>query len=164
MQNVEAVYPLSPAQQGMLFHSIAGNGVDRYLRQVVFELTGEVSLDALGAAWQGAVDRQPVLRTSFLWEGLKQPVQMVHRNAVLEWTDLDWTSTGAADLEQRLDAFLAEDRPRGIDLNRAPLMRCTVVRIRPDLALFVLTFHHIILDGWSVPILLQETETRYRSE
>jgi amino acid adenylation domain-containing protein len=161
MQNVEAVYPLSPAQQGMLFHSIAGNGVDRYLRQVVFELTGEVSLDALGAAWQGAVDRQPVLRTSFLWEGLKQPVQMVHRNAVLEWTDLDWTSTGAADLEQRLDAFLAEDRQRGIDLNRAPLMRCTVVRIRPDLALFVLTFHHIILDGWSVPILLQETETRY---
>jgi surfactin family lipopeptide synthetase C len=161
MKNIESVYPLSHAQQGMLFQSITAAGDDPYLRQVVFELTGEVILDSLRTAWQNTVARQPVLRTSFLWDGLAQPVQMVHKEAVLGWEMRDWTNTGAEDIQPRLKAFLLEDRQRGMDLNRAPLLRCTVIRVEPASTLFVLTFHHIILDGWSVPLILEEIENRY---
>lgn len=159
MENVASVYPLSPTQEGMLFHSITGP--DYYIRQATFDIAGELVSEALKAAWQGVVDRQAVLRTSFLWDGLKQPIQVVHRAASPEWNEFDWRHLPASERAEQLTRFLAADRDRGLDLQRAPLLRCTLIRTGAELSHFVVTFHHIVLDGWSIPLLLEEVKSRY---
>ncbi len=161
MENVASVYPLSPTQEGMLFHSITGP--DPYIRQVTFDIAGELASEVLKAAWKGVVDRQAVLRTSFVWDGLKQPVQVVHRDVSPEWNELDWRQLSASEREEQLARFLVADRQRGLDLQRPPLLRCTLIRIGAELSHLVVTFHHIILDGWSIPLLLEEVKSRYGS-
>src|SRR5215217_8498233 len=91
MKNVEDVYPLSPTQQGMLFHSLydsddSGTSVG----QMTYELHGRLAVEAFERAWQRVVDRHPVLRTAFLWEGLDQPLQVVRQRAKIPFEQQDW--------------------------------------------------------------------------
>src|SRR3954447_26385261 len=92
MENVESFYPLSPSQQGMLFHSLDTDRPSEYFRQLSLEIGGDLNAAAFESAWQGVLHRHAVLRTSFVWDSLSQPVQVVHRNATLPWEQYDWTS------------------------------------------------------------------------
>lgn len=87
---MEDIYPLSPTQRGMLFHSVYASENSMYLEQRSCVLRGELNLHALQRAWQGVIDRYTVLRSSFAWEELDEPVQVVERQVTMPFTVLDW--------------------------------------------------------------------------
>ena len=159
--SLEDIYRLAPAQGGILFHSLLRPGEDAYLRQTVVHLGGSVDSDRLQAAWQRTVDRHTALRTAFAWEGLERPVQVVHRGVELPVARHDWRSLAPGDRQARWRRLLKEDRDRGFDLARPPLMRLALVRMDEDDLRVVWTYHHLILDGWSLPLLLEEASAVY---
>ncbi|WP_410667666.1 amino acid adenylation domain-containing protein [Amycolatopsis sp. cmx-4-68] len=147
-RHVEDVYPLTPMQAGMLFHSLSEPGT--YLEQVCFTLTGADDPPALERAWQRAVDTIPALRTAVRWTGVREPVQVVHRAAALPVTVLDWRSLPEAARDIAWRRLLAADRDAGLDPAVPPLMRVTLIRLGGARIRMVWTFHHLVLDGWSV--------------
>ncbi|MET9923058.1 condensation domain-containing protein, partial [Streptomyces sp. NPDC006435] len=160
--NVEDVYGLSPLQFGMLYHSLEDTSDTRpYMVQMTEEVEGSFDEALFGAAWQQLVDRHSILRSAFVWEGVSEPVQVVQREAPLPFEVRDLR--GLSDQEEQLSAFLTEDWDRGFDLSRAPLVRVTVLRTGEERRIVVWSFHHILLDGWSVQILQKELFALYRA-
>ncbi|MGW5053661.1 non-ribosomal peptide synthase/polyketide synthase [Actinokineospora sp. NPDC004072] len=136
-RDVEDIYPLTPLQAGMLFHSLVDETSGAYHDQARLRLTGVGDPGALARAWQETVDHNPVLRGSIAWRDLPEPVMVVHRRVTLP----------------------DDDSP--IDLTRAPLMRLSITPLGGDEVRLVWTFHHILLDGWSLGQVLAEVCERY---
>ena len=158
-KSVEDVYPLTPTQSGMLFHSLDEPGV--YVSHFAIEVTGVDDPDVLARAWQATVDRTPVLRTSVLWEDLPEPLQVVHRDvrAPIEHHDLrDLSDTARADRARELwDRCLRQE----FDLATAPLLRLDLLRLDDSTVEVLLSSHHLLLDGWSFSDLLSEVFARH---
>ncbi|MDY7076525.1 MAG: amino acid adenylation domain-containing protein [Chloroflexota bacterium] len=163
MKNVEDFYPLSPMQQGMLFHSLFAPESGVYVEQTGCTLRGNLDVPAFQRAWQRVVDRHPILRTAFVGEGLKEPIQVVHREVQLPVEQQDWRTLSTLEQEARLEDSLQAERKCGFDLSKAPLMRLALMRTDDDTYEFIWTNHHILLDGWSIPLLLQEVFAFYES-
>ncbi|MEU8587399.1 non-ribosomal peptide synthase/polyketide synthase [Streptomyces sp. NPDC048664] len=160
-RSVEDLLPLTPLQEGMLFHRLVGGPDDVYVDQAALLLEGVDDPDALATAWQRVTDRTPALRTSVVWEGVPVPLQIVHRRVRVPVEHVDWREHDPAERSARLERLRAEDLARGIDLGRAPLMRLTLVRL-PDARLHLLwTSHHLILDGWSLAQVLTDVFAEY---
>jgi NRPS condensation-like uncharacterized protein len=159
--DIEAIYPLSPAQEGVLFHSISSPEMGLYFHQSVWDLDAEVDLSALRSAWQRTIDRHPILRTAFLWEGRDRPLQVVRRHVEACWREMDWDQDSGA-RGMGFDELLKADRDEGFKLKKAPLMRLTVVRGRRRNRL-IWSRHHIIIDGWSSALLLKEVKVCYEA-
>lgn len=121
-RNIEAVYPLSPMQQGMLFHSLYAPGSGVYVEQVNCDMRGGLDVTTFERAWRRVLARHPVLRTSFAWKSLDKTLQVVHRQVALPLEQHDWRGLSQVEQETRLGTFLREDRRQGFDLARAPLM------------------------------------------
>jgi amino acid adenylation domain-containing protein/non-ribosomal peptide synthase protein (TIGR01720 family) len=155
-------YPLSPLQAGMLFHALFEPAGTAYVVQFVYALTGAVDPAILGAAWRVVVDRHPGLRTTFAWEDIPQPMQLVHRRAPATVRALDWRDTRLADLPARLDAHLADERRRGFDLERTPPRRLDLIQVADGTSRLLWHGHHIMIDGWSLQIVLDELLATYR--
>ncbi|MET9254128.1 amino acid adenylation domain-containing protein [Streptomyces sp. NPDC003717] len=156
---LEDVLPLTPLQAGMLFHALYdSDAVDVYTAQFVFTLEGEVDVAALRAAVGTLLRRHANLRVGFLHEDLDQPVQAVAAEVPvpLEEHDLTRADAGEGTPEERVHAFLAADRTRRFDLDTPPLMRFSLLRTGPARHRLVMTSHHILLDGWSMPLLVRE--------
>ncbi|AHH97670.1 non-ribosomal peptide synthetase [Kutzneria viridogrisea] len=162
---IEKVYPLTEMQKGMLFHSLLDPDSGVYVEQFLYTLTGELDLEVYRRAWQQVVDRHEILRIWIATRGLANPVQVVQRQAELEWVVLDWTDTeDPAELRARLVAHLAEDRARGYTYEHAPLFRLTVIRTGPARCQLVMSYHHLILDVWSLFLMLRDSLENYRAE
>jgi amino acid adenylation domain-containing protein len=155
---IEDVYQLSPLQQGMLFHNLYQHGDDVYVVQFRLTLLGPLHPRALEEAWDRVLAEHPVLRSSFHWEKLQAPSQVVHRRVKLPIEVHDWRGR-----EADLESFLEEDRARGFDLTQAPLMRLSVLRTGPEEHLLVWTHHHLLLDGWSVALVVGQVLTLYEA-
>ena len=149
--DLEDILPLSPLQQGFFFHALfdAGDG-DVYTAQIVLDLEGPVDAAALRTAAETLLRRHSNLRAAFWHEDLSRPVQVVPRTVEVPWEEID-----AADAAEA-DAVVARERARGFDMTAPPLLRFVLVRTGPERYRFVLTNHHILLDGWSTPILATE--------
>ncbi|MBV9110805.1 MAG: amino acid adenylation domain-containing protein, partial [Gemmatimonadetes bacterium] len=160
-KNVEDLYPLSPLQQGMLFHTLYSPGSGAYLEQMTMRLAGTVDADAFRRAWQTVVDRHPILRTGFVWDGVPQPLQVVFRQVELPFIDGDWRALAVDEQARRFSAELDAERAAGFDLARAPLVRVRLFRTGEREYRFALTIHHMLIDGWSLPILLGEFAALY---
>jgi amino acid adenylation domain-containing protein/non-ribosomal peptide synthase protein (TIGR01720 family) len=158
---IEDVYPLSPLQQGMLFHAALAPQAETYFEQLTCTITGDLDPAAFRRAWQRLVDRHAILRTTFLWEGLDEPHQAVHRSVPLPWHEEDWSSE--PDPEGRLRAFATADRARGFDLARGPLLRAALLRTGAREHRFVWSAHHLLLDGWSLSPLFGEVFALYET-
>ncbi|MFE2945185.1 amino acid adenylation domain-containing protein, partial [Streptomyces sp. NPDC059255] len=161
VDGVEDIYPLTALQAGMVFHALAEPDSPSYLEQFSFALQGAHDIDALRTAWRRTVESADALRVSLAWRGIGRPVQLVHRRVTLPVRTLDWSDLAAAEHEEALRLLLEEDRARGIDLEVAPLMRLTLIRLSPDAVRVVWTFHHLLLDGWSTAALLSDVITEY---
>jgi amino acid adenylation domain-containing protein len=159
---IEDAYPLSPLQQGMLFHSLRGHGPDLYCQQSAFVAEG-LDVDCFRRAWQSVLDRHTILRTSFHFLGLDQPVQRVHRHVAVPLEIHDWRSVSPAEQEARLKTFLRKERERGIDLTVAPLMRLAVIKLDETTSYYAWSHHHILLDGWSAPLINEEVFSCYKA-
>ena len=156
MDKIEAIYPLTPLQQGMLFHSLYAPASGVYVEQLECLLRGPMNLAAFERAWQAAVDRNPILRTAFVWEELDEPVQVVHEAVPMSVDRFDWRDLPPEEQRAKLESFLDDDRRHGFDLAEAPLMRLVLIRLDATAWRFVWTHHHLLLDGWSVPLLMRE--------
>lgn len=163
LKNVEDIYPLSPAQQGMLFHALYDPKSGMYLEQKTCLLHGDLDVSAFERAWQRVLERNPVLRTAFVWQGLDEPMQVVRQKVKLPWKQEDWREAGAVEQQARLQAFLEADRAQGVEPSKAPLMRLALFRLADDAYQFIWTHHHILLDGWSLPILFKEVFAFYEA-
>ncbi|PZD72647.1 Linear gramicidin synthase subunit D [Acaryochloris thomasi RCC1774] len=188
------LYPLSPAQQGILFHTLYAPNSGLYITQFSYKLKGNLNVNALQQAWQAVIDQHPALRTAFVWEGLDQPLQYVEPQVSLPWTTIDLVPSDASSrddqnppilgdlgfdmssaergqrsniasqqhsLEQSLGKILYDDRVEGFALDQAPLMRVQLVRLSEDTHELIWSFHHLILDGWSLPLVLQTVFQHY---
>ncbi|MBD0689284.1 non-ribosomal peptide synthetase [Streptomyces sp. CBMA123] len=160
-RSVADVYPLTPMQAGMLFHSLLEPENRTYVNQVQLVLTGVSDPAALAEAWRQAAEANPVLRTRLSWQDTAEPVQVVQQRAALPVTRHDWTDRPAAQVARDTARLLAADREAGIDLAAGPLMRLSVVRLAPDRVRLVWTFHHVLLDGWSAAQVFDEVCERY---
>jgi non-ribosomal peptide synthase protein (TIGR01720 family) len=155
-EDVADVYPLSPLQEGILFHTLSAPGSGVYVTQTVWTLRGALDPAALRQAWQTVLDRHPALRTCFVWEGYSRPVQVVLQPVETVWEELDWTGMPGVEVESRQRELVEGDRLRGFDPARAPLSRLTLVRLDVGVHKLLWTFHHLVLDGQSTRIVLQE--------
>ncbi|NLG50016.1 MAG: amino acid adenylation domain-containing protein, partial [Chloroflexi bacterium] len=162
-RNIEAIYPLSPMQEGMLFHSLYAPDSGVYVEQLGCTLLGDLDVPAFERAWQRVVDRHSILRTSFLWKRLDRTLQVVQRQVRLSVAQEDWRGVSPAEQEARLEDFLQADRRRGFDLARPPLIRLTLLRTADEAFRFVWSHHHAIMDGWSLPLLLKEVLACYEA-
>lgn len=160
---IVAAYPLSPLQQGMLFHHLYAPQSGADIEQMVIRLPETLNIPAFEQAWQRLVERHAVLRTSFEWAGLDEPRQRVHCRANLTVEQQDWRGGAAQAQEDRLAAYLQADRRRGFELTEAPLMRLALFRLGEADYQCVWTFHHILLDGRSLPIILRELFAFYEA-
>ncbi|MBI1853016.1 MAG: amino acid adenylation domain-containing protein [Planctomycetes bacterium] len=158
-----AIYPLTPMQQGMLFHTLSDPASALYVEQLTCTLAGPLDADLFERAWQCAVDRHAILRTAFVWEGLDEPVQVVQEAAEMAIDRQDWSGLSPTERTDRLDAFLQADRRRGFRLADAPLARLTLIRIAEHEHWLVWSHHHILLDGWSIPLLLGDVFEAYEA-
>ncbi|RZB19947.1 non-ribosomal peptide synthetase [Streptomyces sp. F001] len=155
------VWPLSPLQEGMLFHALADSaGPDVYTVQMALHLDGSVDGKALRAAGQRMLKRHPNLRAAFRHEALDRPVQIIEDGTQLPWQDVDLSARPDADAA--LDAFLADERARRFDLAQPPLMRFALVRLGEERHCLVITQHHILTDGWSSTLHINELLALYR--
>jgi amino acid adenylation domain-containing protein/non-ribosomal peptide synthase protein (TIGR01720 family) len=158
---VEDVYPLTPMQQGLLFHTLLEPTASVYVVQSRWRVHSLLNPSAFRAAWEALVAHHPILRTSLHWEGFSEPLQMVQPHVELPWQEHDWRGLAPAEQQARLEAFLAEDFERGFDLSRAPMMRLAVLRLADNVHQIVWTHHHAILDGWSVGLLFKDLFAAY---
>lgn len=154
-------YAISPMQQGMLFHHLLEPDSGADVEQMVMRLREPVDFADFSAAWDHASDRHEALRTSFRWDDTTSPMQEVQPRAVMECTEINQTAYSDEQADIRLRSFLAEDRTRGFDLARAPLSRLTIFRRNDNSSIVVWTFHHVILDGRSFPIVLSDVFEAY---
>ncbi len=162
-KDIESIYPLSPMQQGMLFHTLYHPESRIYFEQFRFTLHGSLEPGAFEQAWQQLIDRHSALRTLFVWKNRKEMLQVVRKGVDVPWTNLDWRSFSPQEQQARLDSFLNSDREQGFELDKAPLMRFVLIRVADETYQFVWSFHHILLDGWSWPILFKELFAFYES-
>ena len=158
---IEDIYPLSPLQQGMLFHSLLAPSAGFYFEQLSWTFHSPIDLTAFHRAWDVLVEQHPILRTGFFWEELPEPLQVVYPRAVLPYEEHDWRGLTQAEQQQKLAAYIAADRSRGFDLRRPPLMRLAVMRLDENVLQFVWSHHHLMMDGWSIGLVLNELFARY---
>ena len=155
--------PLTPLQEGMLFHSLLAPGSGVYVEQAEWESAAEVDLAALRAGWGDVTARHEILRTAFIHDGLERPRQIVARRVALPWTEVDLAALAASRQAATWRRIVLDDRRRDFDLGRAPLQRWILRRDpSPDGSRRLLwTSHHILLDGWSAPRVVEDLATAY---
>ena len=162
---IEDVLPLSPLQEGLLFHSLHdAPAPDVYTTQLVLDLQGPLDGAALRAAAQALLDRHASLRAGFQHENLSRPVQIIVSKVASPWRSIDLSTLDEAEREKRLALLLAEDGADRFDLSSPPLVRFALIRLAVDRHRLVFTGHHILIDGWSTPVLVQELFTLYAQQ
>jgi len=162
--DVEDAYDLAPLQHGLLFEALYAPRSGANIEQFQFTLRGELARARFQEAWARVIERHAVLRSSFHWERLPAPVQVVHRRVEATWQELDWRDLPEGRRGAALAELLDADRQAGFALDRAPLCRFALIRTGDDRHEFIWTFHHIVLDGWCLPLVLTEFLRCYEAE
>jgi len=154
-------------QSGMVFHALLHDADGRSggydIEQLELALREDIDIPALAGAWSAVTRRHTALCSSFVWAQGSAPRQWYNPDLTVPVEVHDWSALAAAEQLERRHAFLVEDRTRGFDLQRAPLQRVTVFRLGSGQTELVWTFHHIILDGYSIPIVLREVFDEYQA-
>src|SRR6267378_1387557 len=158
-KEVEASYPLSSMQQGMMLHGLHEGGA--YIQQMTCDLKETLDPIALLQAWQQVLQRHEILRTAFRWEGIPEPIQEVYKAIELSWRNEDWSHFPPEVQQQEFEDFLVSDRKKGFDVTEPPLMRLTYFKLADTHHSLVWTFHHALLDGRSHFAVLQEVFALY---
>ena len=162
-KTVEAIYPLSPMQQGMLFHSLLSPESGAYLVQITYEITGSLSSVVFEKVWQKLGERHSIFRTAFVWENLEKPLQVVGRRVNIPVEQLDWTTIPLTQQSEKLTELLQRQRQQGLNLSSAPLMRVILIKLAEEHYQVIWLYHHLLLDGWSVSSIFKEFLTYYQA-
>ncbi len=159
--NIEDTYSLSPMQQAMLFHYQLASEAGVYVQQLVGSLRENLNVEAFKKAWDSVAGRYHILRTAFRWEGLKEPLQDVYDKVEVPFEEQDWRHLSADEQTVKYEEFLKSDRKRGFNMAEKPLMRVTLFRLGEASYRFVWTYHHIIVDGRSRTLIVEDVFKYY---
>jgi amino acid adenylation domain-containing protein/non-ribosomal peptide synthase protein (TIGR01720 family) len=160
-KNIENIYSLSPMQQGLLFHSLVASQEASYPVQIDWTLRGNLDEAAFLRAWQEVVDRHPILRTAFVWERLEKPMQIVRKRILIPVEQRDLRDMPEGDRQAWVKAYADDECNKSFDLTRAPLMRLSLLRLEDHAYRFIWSLHHLIIDGWSLPLVVKEVFALY---
>ncbi|MGW0811558.1 amino acid adenylation domain-containing protein, partial [Nonomuraea sp. NPDC002799] len=159
------VWPVTPVQAGLLFQAVmAGAAFDAYHMQLVFHVAGQVDPARIRAAGQALLARHSILRAVFASNAAGDQVQIVPEHVELPWRHLDLSGLDEAAAEAEFARFEAADRADHFDPAVPPLIRLALVTFGPDRAELVLTAHHVLFDGWSLPLLLHDLLRHYAGD
>ena len=159
---LEDILPLSPLQEGLLFHALYdAQGPDLYTVQLELELEGALDGALLQASVQAVVDRHASLRAAFHHERLSRPVQAIVPRAGVPWRLHDLSGLEREEQERKLAALRDADRAERFDLVRPPLMRFALIRLSAERHRLLISNHHLLMDGWSAPVLVGEVLAAY---
>lgn len=160
--NIQDIYSLTPLQKGMLFQSVANPNSTAYFVQNHFDIVGDLKVDIFEQSINILIGRHDIFRSVYSLSVPEQPLQVVLRERTLKLHVENIEDMGKDELERYLEEFLQEDRKQSFDLKRGPLMRISLLKTGSDVYHSVWSFHHILMDGWSLPLVLQEINHIYR--
>ncbi|MGD9898778.1 MAG: amino acid adenylation domain-containing protein, partial [Calditrichaceae bacterium] len=160
---IEDIYPLSPMQQGMLFHSLMSPETEVYSEQLSCKFTGELDIEMFRRAWQKVSERHEVLRSAYIWKGLDRPLQIVYKKIDISFTMHDWSNTSADQQKSLTQEFLSSELKKITSMAEAPLMRIGLIKLDEQTHNFVWSHHHLLFDGWGTQIILKEIFEYYES-
>ncbi|UHA72258.1 non-ribosomal peptide synthetase [Paenibacillus sp. 481] len=161
--HLDNIYPLSPVQLGLLYHYLEHKDSDQYFVQVTWKYEGQIHAERYKQAWDAMISENDCLRTFYVWEKLDAPYQCVIKQFELDWTVIDLSALSAEQQEERRVQLLDQDRMRRFDLSQPCPYRITLLKHRHDEWTMIWSYHHILLDGWSMPLLLNQVHERYDS-
>ncbi|RBL91356.1 non-ribosomal peptide synthase/polyketide synthase [Chitinophaga flava] len=159
---LSTVYPLSGLQEGMLFHGLYDDGSKAYIEQFTCDIEGG-NVGWLEQSWNYLLKRHSILRTAFDYQSLGIPVQCVYEKAKIPFEILDYREMDTDRQETAIAEYLDKDRALGFDFTSVPLMRITLFRTGAHRYRMLWSFHHILLDGWSLPVVLEELLESYEA-
>nr|WP_231912652.1 non-ribosomal peptide synthetase [Rhodococcus sp. EPR-157] len=159
---VEDVWPLTPLQSGLLFHAMmTETTVDVYTMQAVLDLSGVVDTERLRASGQALLDRHANLRAAFVSDSDGRPTQVVVGELKLPFREIDLTHLAEAERRAEAKRILVAAQADRFDMSAPPLIRFTLIKVAEDAWHLGITSHHILLDGWSMPLLMQDLLVLY---
>jgi amino acid adenylation domain-containing protein len=156
-------YPISSLQQAMLLPSLISQNTDTYLEQVICDWKENINVEVLKKSWQEVIRHYEVLRTYFDWQSSSRIVQLIDSEIEVPWREVDWSDLSLSDQIDKVQEYLKADRLQGFPLNKPPLLRLTLGKLSNDRYKLIWTFHHSILDGRSIILILKEVFAYYRS-
>ncbi|WP_298420582.1 condensation domain-containing protein, partial [uncultured Kordia sp.] len=160
-KNISSIYRLSPMQEGMLFHELYDQNSIAYTNQMVMSFPDGLNLDAFKASCNYVLKNHSILRTAFFHENLSVPIQSVFKKVEMPIKVVDFSNLSQNEQEKALKAAIVEDQHTSFDFTIPPLMRITAFKISEAEYQMVWTHHHIIIDGWSMPIIMSELLQAY---
>jgi hypothetical protein len=158
---IEQVAPLTPVQQGMLFHALHEPAEGVYVEQGVCDLEGPLDQQAFAQAWQRVVDRHAALRTAFFWQGFSQPLQVAYRTTPLTLVTADAIDEDVSAQATRVATVLARHRAELTSFDRPPLIRADLLRIGVERHRVLVSIHHLVHDAWSLQVIFQDLWSAY---
>lgn len=151
---------LSPLQEGLLFHYLDHPSSDQYFVQVSWKYHGRLDVDRYREAWNSIISENDSLRTCYIWEALDKPIQCIVRNVEWDWTFLDFEAEQPEQQQECIERWMTMDRNRRFDLSQ-PAFRITLIQTASNEWTMIWSYHHILLDGWSLPLLLSRVHELY---
>ncbi len=150
-------------QEGILYQSLINPDSGMYFEQYSCRLHGDLDVHFFQEAWRRIAERHQVLRSLVTWKNRKQPLLIVRNRIEIPWEIADWRAIPVDEQETRISAYLKSDRQTGLDLSQAPLMRLALFQLKRDFYFMLWSFHHIMLDGWSMRLVLNEVYQVYEA-
>lgn len=159
---VEDIYPLSPMQEGLLFHALVDEKSDSYFEQITYQMTGKLDISSVKASLGALMARYSVLRTLFLHEGYDRPMQVVLKERPLDFTYHDIREACREERKEVvIEAWQQKDRSRKFDLSKDLLIRVLILQVGDEEYAFIWSHHHIIMDGWCMSIIINDFDEFY---
>jgi amino acid adenylation domain-containing protein/non-ribosomal peptide synthase protein (TIGR01720 family) len=160
---ISNVYELTPMQKGMWFHYSMAPDSGAYIEQTQFIIKGELQLDAFAKSWEELTQNHCVLRTNFFKDWNGEPIQIVYRDKQVAYSFQDLRGMSKLLHKEYIESYVKEDKNKGFDLEKGSLMRVSVIRSDEEEYVVLWSFHHILMDGWCMPLIAKEVFSRYAS-
>ncbi|MBL4660444.1 MAG: amino acid adenylation domain-containing protein, partial [Alcanivoracaceae bacterium] len=158
-----AIGQLTGPQQGMIYHSQMNSHETHYIEQLSYRISGPLNVEKLKKAWQFVIDNHDIFRAEFLGLDTSNPFQVIRENAELSWIETDFCTVDAVDQAQKLEQLFEQDRIQPFQFENAPLMRLRLCIESESSAVLTWTYHHALMDGWSMPLVFKSLFFAYNA-
>lgn len=155
-QPIAKVYPLTPMQQGMFYNALVQPESSAYFEQATIRLSGAVDVARLAQCQQAITDKYEIFRTLFVHEQLQQPRQVVLEHLETDIETIDLRHVAPQRIEDEIEQLVQLDKERSFHLSQAPLSRMTWIQCSEEQSVLIWSFHHILIDGWSMGLVMKE--------
>lgn len=162
-KNVKNIYALTPLQEGILFHALYDKENATYFEQFNYHISGKMDVSLFEAAWNELVRRHDIFRTVFVHKNVPQPLQIVLKERKIEFISEDIRHLAPETQREYWLTYRENDKKRYFDLSKDVPMRLAVFQLAENSFDVTWSFHHIVMDGWSVGLVYEELNSLYRS-